>query len=311
MTSLFGVPMDVVYRLVSGFTGALTPILGGAAAVAAIIALTVAVRVIVMPLSFRAMRGQAVQARLAPQLQALRARYAKQPERLQREMTALYKREGTSVFAGITPILLQWPLLSVVYLLFRSSQVGGKPNTLLSHDLLGVPLGMHWLSGAGPASLQGLVFAGVLALLAGLCWLSARLGRLMTAAQATAAPAAPALGLSGKPGGSGSRKAGGSGSGKGRPGQAASGRAGGSRTVGGSGAPVTPAGAGGAVPSGAAGWLVRLLPYLTVVFAAFAPLAAGVYLVTSFAWSLGERAFFWRSRGRADRSASRQEAIRA
>ncbi len=262
MTSLFGVPMDVVYRLVSGFTGALAPLLGGAAAVAAIIALTVAVRVIVMPLSFRAMRGQAVQARLAPQLQALRARYAKQPERLQREMTALYKREGTSMFAGITPILLQWPLLSVVYLLFRSSRVGGKPNTLLSHDLLGVPLGMHWLSGAGPASLQGLVFAGVLALLAGLCWLSARLGRLMTAAQATAGP----------------------------------------------GAPVTPAGSGGAVPAGPAGWLVRLLPYVTVVFAAFAPLAAGVYLVTSFAWSLGERAFFWRSRSRAGRSAAAGQA---
>ena len=134
-----------------------------------------------MPLSLRALRGQAVKARLAPQLQALRQRYAKQPERLQREMSALYKREGTNLFAGITPLLLQWPFLSVMYLLFRSPQVGGKPNTLLSHDLLGVPLGMHWLGGAGPASLQGAVFLGVFALLAALCWLSARLGRLMTA----------------------------------------------------------------------------------------------------------------------------------
>jgi hypothetical protein len=30
------------------------------------------------------------------------------------------------------------------------------------------------------------------------------------------------------------------------------------------------------------------------VVAAFAPLAAGIYLVTSMAWSLGERGFFWR-----------------
>ena len=119
-------------------TGFLTPVLGGVAAVAAIILLTVAVRAVLVPLSFRAMRGQAVQARLAPQLQALRTRYAKQPERLQREMTALYQREGTSLFAGITPLLLQWPLLSVVYILFRSPQVAGKPNVLLSHDLLGV-----------------------------------------------------------------------------------------------------------------------------------------------------------------------------
>jgi YidC/Oxa1 family membrane protein insertase len=247
MTSFLGVPVDVVYRLVSGLTGFLTPVLGGVAAVAAIIALTMAVRAVLMPLSFRAMRGQAAQARLAPQLQALRKRYAKQPERLQQEMTALFKREGTSLFAGITPLLLQWPLLSVVYILFRSPLVAGKPNSLLSHDLLGVPLGMHWLSGAGAASLQGLVFLGVFAALAALCWLTARLGRVMTAAQA--APAA-----------------------------------------------------GGTVP-GAPGWLGRVLPYLTVAFAAFVPLAAGVYLITSMAWSLGERTLFWRSHARANSQA--------
>ena len=132
MFSLFGVPVDAAYHLVSGFTGILTPVLGGLAAAAAIVAFTMAVRILLMPLSLRALRGQAVQARLAPQLQALRQRYAKQPERLQREMSALYKREGTSLFAGLTPLLLQWPLLSVMYLLFRSTQIGGKPNTLLT-----------------------------------------------------------------------------------------------------------------------------------------------------------------------------------
>ncbi len=235
MSSLFGVPVDAAYHLVSGFTGILTPVLGGLAAAAAIIAFTMAVRVLLMPLSLRALRGQAVQARLAPQLQALRQRYAKQPERLQREMSALYKREGTSLFAGITPLLLQWPVLSVMYVLFRSPQVGGKPNTLLSHDLFGVPLGMHWLGG-GLASPQGAVFLGVCALLAVLCWLSSRLGRLMTA-QAGGGPTAPA----------------------------------------------------------GTGLLVKVLPYLTVVIAAFAPLAAGIYLVTSLAWSLAEREFFRRS----------------
>ncbi len=283
MTSFFGVPVDAVYHLVSGLTGFLTPVLGGVAAVAAIILLTVAVRAVLVPLSFRAMRGQAVQARLAPELQALRTRYARQPERLQREMTALYKREGTSLFAGITPLLLQWPLLSVVYILFRSPLVAGKPNVLLSHDLLGVSLGMHWLSGAGAASLQGLVFLGVFAVLAALCWLSARLGRLMTAAQVAALPAPVAPGKA-------------RGSGKRAPGQGTSAKAGGSAGT------TAPTGAGAALPATAPGWLVRVLPFLTVAFAAFVPLAAGVYLITSVAWSLGERAFFWRSRSRANRA---------
>ena len=240
MPSIFGVPVDAAYHLVSAFTTILTPLLGGVAAAAAIIAVTLAVRIILMPLSFRALRGQAAAARLAPQLQVLRKRYARQPERLQREMAALYKREGTSVFASITPFLLQWPLLSVMYLLFRSAQVGGKPNTLLTHDLLGVPLGSHWLSGAGPVSGPSLVFLGVIALLAGLIWLSVRLSRLMTA---QAAPGAAAQAV--------------------------------------------------AVPGGV---LVRVLPYLTVVIAAFAPLAAGIYLLVSTGWSLLERRLYVRSR---------------
>ena len=239
MSSFLGVPVDAAYHLVSGLTGILTPVLGGLAAVAAIVAFTVAVRLLLMPLSLRALRGQAVQARLAPQLAALRQRYGKKPERLQREMAALYQREGAGLFTGFAPLLLQWPFLSVMYLLFRSPQVGGKPNTLLSGDLLGVPLGTHWLSGAGPGSAQGVVFLGVFALLAGLCWLSARLGRRMAAQAAGATSTQPA-----------------------------------------------PAGTG---------LLIKALPYLTVVIAAFAPLAAGLYLLTSLAWSLAERKLFWRS----------------
>ncbi len=239
MSSLFGVPVDAAYHLVSGLTGILSPVLGGLAAVAAIVVFTMAVRLLLMPLSLRALRGQAAQARLAPQLLALRQRHGKQPERLQREMAALYKREGTSMFAGFAPLLLQWPFLSVMYLLFRSPTVGGTANTLLTHDLLGVPLGAHWLSGTGPASAQGAVFLGLFVLLAGLCWLSARLGRLMTA-QATGT--SPAPGAAGSP-----------------------------------------------------GLLVRALPYLTVVIAAFAPLAAGIYLLTTLAWSLAERMLYSRS----------------
>jgi YidC/Oxa1 family membrane protein insertase len=232
MFSLFGVPVDAAYHLVSGLTGILTPVLGGAAAVAAIIAFTIAVRIVLMPLSLRAFRAQVAATRLAPQLLALRQRYAKKPERLQSEMSALYRQEGTSMFASIKPLLFQWPFLSVMYLLFRSPLIAGKPNTLLAHDLLGVPLGSHWLSGAGLASMHGLVFLGLFALLAGLCWLSSRLGQRM------AAPAAD-----GTPG---------------------------------------------------TGVLVKALAYLTVVIAAFTPLAAGIYLLTSMGWSLAERRFFFR-----------------
>jgi hypothetical protein len=42
------------------------------------------------------------------------------------------------------------------------------------------------------------------------------------------------------------------------------------------------------------GWLTRLLPYTTVVIAAIVPLAAGIYLLTTTAWTTAERALLRR-----------------
>jgi YidC/Oxa1 family membrane protein insertase len=189
-------------------------------------------------------------ARLAPQVQALRTRYGRQPERFQRELTALYKREGTSPFAGILPLLVQWPFLSVMYLLFRSATVDGAQNQLLSDGLFGVPLGAHWLSGVGLLSVHDALFLAIFAVLAALCWLSARLAK-------RAAPAVPST------------------------------------------ARTRPDPAEALANSKAAGLLTRVLPYVTVVIAAFAPLAAAVYLLTTVAWTLAERRLFLRRTAQA------------
>jgi YidC/Oxa1 family membrane protein insertase len=45
--------------------------------------------------------------------------------------------------------------------------------------------------------------------------------------------------------------------------------------------------------------LTRVLPYVTVVIAAFAPLAAAVYLLTTVAWTLAERRLFLRRTAQA------------
>jgi len=243
MSGFFGVPVDAAYHLVCLFAGFLTPLPGGLAAAAAIIGFTMAMRLLLLPLSYRAMRGMAAQARLAPLAQDLRKRYAGQPDRLQRELTALYRAEGTSIFAGCLPLLVQWPAFAVLSLLFRSAYVGGAPNTLLAHSLFGAPLAGYWLGGAGPLSAQGAVFAGLFVLLAGIGWLSARMARRASATAATATAAT-----------------------------------------------------GTAPASGAQATVVRLLPFATVAIAAFVPLAAGLYLATSTAWTLAERAVLSRSR---------------
>jgi YidC/Oxa1 family membrane protein insertase len=261
MSAFLGVPVDAAYHIVSVLTALLTPLAGGLAAAAAIAAFTMAVRLLLLPLSYRAMRGLNAQARLAPQVRALRKEHAGEPDRLQRELSALYQAEGTTMLAGCLPLLLQWPFLSVMYLLFRSPAIDGLPNTLLTHDLLGAPLGGHWLAGAGAFSAQGAVFAAIFAALAGLGWLSAREARRH--ARGATEPAAS--------------------------GTAASTTAASTTT-----ASTTAGQAAGA--AGAARVAARLAPYLTVVVAAFLPLAAGLYLLTTTAWTLAERTFLPMSR---------------
>src|SRR5262249_11025860 len=239
--------------------GVFAPLLGGLAVAAAIVLFTIMVRLLVLPLSYYAFRGQRAQARIAPQIQDLSKRRSGQPDRLQRELSALRAREGAGMLTGCLPALLQIPFFTVVYRLFLSGTVGGRPNLLLHQHLFGASLGSHWLAGAGPWSGQGLVFAAVFALLALVAWLSAR------AARRWAAPA-PAQ----QPG---------------APGRRPAGRA---RQEG------VPAGQQGvpAQQQGLAGFLMRVLPFATVAFAALVPLAAGLYLLTTTAWAAAERAVF-------------------
>jgi YidC/Oxa1 family membrane protein insertase len=259
MLSLFDDAVGAAYQFVSALAHLLGPMPLGLATAAAIVFFTIAVRLLLLPLSYYAVRGQASQARLAPQVQALRQRHAGQPDRLQRELTALYQREGTGMFAGCLPALLQLPFFSVMYRLFRSGTIGGRPNALLSHDLLSAPLGSHWLSGPGPFSAQGAVFLGLFALLAVVAWLAARASRKS---------AAPPLQTS-EPGQPGRR------AGAGQP--PSSRRAG-------AGQPPRPT-----PPGGTMGWLVRMLPFTTVAVAAVMPLAAGLYLLTTTTWAAAER----------------------
>jgi YidC/Oxa1 family membrane protein insertase len=291
MSGFLGVPIDAAYHLVCLFASLLAPLLGGLAAATAIVGFTMAVRLLLLPLSYRAMRGMAAQARVAPLAQGLRKRYAGQPDRLQRELTALYRAEGTSMFAGCLPLLVQWPAFTVLSLLFRSAQVDGAPNTLLTHHLFGAPLASYWLGGAGPLSAQGAVFAGLFVLLAAFSWLSARMAR-------RASVPAGAGGTAGN-----ARTQAGTGEGPGK-----------SRGLAGSGRPAARTRVemtSATASDGTLAALARVLPFATVAIAAFVPLAAGLYLATSTAWTLAERALLTRrraSRPAIDRGAPPPEA---
>ncbi len=126
MLGLLGAPIGVAYHIVFALAQFLTPLSGSLATAAAIIVFTVGVRLVLSPLSLLAYRGQARISALQPKVAELRRRHASQPDRLQRELTALYQAEGGGILAGCLPLLVQLPFFSVMYRLFLSKTVAGR-----------------------------------------------------------------------------------------------------------------------------------------------------------------------------------------
>ena len=125
-------------------------------------------------------RGERTRIRLLPKVRALQKKHAKNPQRLRRELAALYAKEGASPFAGIGPALAQMPVFTVMYWLFVSAKVHGHQNLLLAHTLFGTPLGQNWIGVVGSGGLFGphsLVFLGLFALLAVVAWWTSRLAQ--------------------------------------------------------------------------------------------------------------------------------------
>ncbi|SCL66390.1 YidC/Oxa1 family membrane protein insertase [Micromonospora citrea] len=172
----------------SWLTNLLEPLAGGAATAAAIVVLTVVVRLLISPLTVAQVRGERRRAALAPEVRDLQRRYADDPARLQGELFALYRANGANPVAGCLPLLLQAPVLLVMYRLFATAEGG---TGLLDERLAGVPLGHHLGDGLAGAVLP--LFGVLLAVLLALAWWTSR--RMRRAAVETGAVAgAPAQG---------------------------------------------------------------------------------------------------------------------
>ncbi|MFI1563138.1 YidC/Oxa1 family membrane protein insertase [Streptomyces sp. NPDC020490] len=182
----------VFATLVEHLADLLQPLFGASAAAAAIVLFTALVRLLVHPLSRAAARGQRARARLQPRIAELRKKHAEDPERLQKAVLELHAEEKVSPLSGCLPGLLQLPAFFLLYRLFSSTTVGGRPNGLLSHRLFAAPLGDRWadaLSGDGVFGPAGLVHLALFAVVAVVCtfgYLSAK--RAAAANSVVAAP---------------------------------------------------------------------------------------------------------------------------
>ena len=173
-------PVELVQHLLTFLDTAIRPLLGAESAWFAILLLTLLVRVALLPLAIVQARGARAQLALQPEIAALRRRYAKRPEQLQAALRELYRTRGVSPLPGCLPLILQLPVMWVVYRVVRASAFGGA--------FFGVPLGTALLAAPPPVLLALL---GVLAVTAALSAL--RSGRAATAVPGPSGQPAPLL----------------------------------------------------------------------------------------------------------------------
>lgn len=114
----------------------------------AIVALTLTVRLVVLPLSLRGIRSMRRMQLVAPQLKEIQERYKDDRERQQREMLGLYKEHGVNPLSSCLPFVLQIPFFIAVYSLLRSGtfstdviESGAGQSFLFIESIIEKPLG--------------------------------------------------------------------------------------------------------------------------------------------------------------------------
>ncbi len=83
-----------------------------------IILLTITVRAILLPLTFKQFRSMAAMQKLAPEMKALQAKYKGDKQRLNQEMMKFYQENKVNPFASCLPLVAQMPVfISLFYML--------------------------------------------------------------------------------------------------------------------------------------------------------------------------------------------------
>ena len=95
----------------------------------AIILITVLVKLILFPISQKAVRTQFLMRGLQPQLERIKEKYAKDKQEQARKTMDLYKEKGINPFSGILLIFIQIPIILALYWVFFR---GGLPEIDIS-----------------------------------------------------------------------------------------------------------------------------------------------------------------------------------
>lgn len=102
----------------------------------AIVVLTLIIRIVLFPLTYKGMLSMNKLKDLAPKVKELQAKYKGDPQKLNTHMMELYKKHGANPMGGCLPILIQIPIFFAIYrVLLNAIELKSAPWILWIHDL--------------------------------------------------------------------------------------------------------------------------------------------------------------------------------
>ncbi|MBO8125662.1 MAG: membrane protein insertase YidC [Firmicutes bacterium] len=101
----------------------------------AIILLTVAIRLLLYPLTASQTKSMAAMRDLQPKMKELQAKYKDKPEEYQKRMLELYKEHKVNPLGGCLPVLLQMPILFALFYVLREFDFGSQSGFLWIQSL--------------------------------------------------------------------------------------------------------------------------------------------------------------------------------
>src|SRR3954452_810500 len=85
----------------------------------AIIALTVAMRTLLIPLTYKQLKGMRAMQALQPQMAEIKEKFKNDKQRMQQEMMRFYKENKVNPFASCIPLIAQLPVFITLFYTLR------------------------------------------------------------------------------------------------------------------------------------------------------------------------------------------------
>lgn len=113
----------------------------------AIILLTVAVRILILPLTIKQTKSMYEMQKIQPKMRELQEKYKDNKEKLQKEMMKFYSEHKVNPFGGCLPLLLQMPIFFALFQMLMKSQELLKATTFFGLIELGLRPSAAFASG--------------------------------------------------------------------------------------------------------------------------------------------------------------------